>query len=125
MGIVVGRLSVGKGWAKTVEEKIAEKIDHYCHSGYSQSVVFKGNVRSLSKRRQEFNTELEGLSSSVKEDLTFILKNVFRVEPSVEVETRPNAEREGVYDLIIAASVTINGVEYDASKYVKVENDYE
>lgn len=120
MGIVVGRLSVGKGWGKTPEEKIKEKISHYCNSGYSQSVIYRRNVRSLSKERQRNAGDLDGLVSSVIEDLTFILTNVFRVKPEVKAWTETDPSHEGLYILFMSAEVTINGVTYDASNYVKI-----
>lgn len=120
---VVGTLST-RGWARTPEEKIRELINHFTESGYSQSVLYKGSIKSLSYLRAAYIEDPTALAEEVQKSLTTLLRNVF-FEPDsvVEVEVTSEADRgsEVVYRLVITARVTVAGKKYDVYDSVEIK----
>lgn len=120
---VVGTLST-RGWARTPEEKLRELINHFTESGYSQSVLYKGNIKSLSYLRANYLDDPAALVENVQKSLTTLLRNVFsepNCEVSVEVSTESEAGSEVVYRLVISARVIIDGQKYDAYDSVEIK----
>lgn len=120
---VVGTLST-RGWARTPEEKIRELINHFTESGYSQSVLYKGSIKSLSYLRAAYIEDPTALAEEVQKSLTTLLRNVF-FEPDsvVEVEVTSEADRgsEVIYRLVITARVTVAGQKYDVYDSVEIK----
>ena len=120
---VVGTLST-RGWARTPEEKIRELINHFTESGYSQSVLYKGSIKSLSYLRAAYIEDPTALAEEVQKSLTTLLRNVF-FEPDsvVEVEVTSEADRgsEVVYRLVITARVPVAGQKYDVYDSVEIK----
>ncbi len=119
---VVGTVST-RGWAVTPEERIREIINHFTESGFSQSVIYRGKIKSLSYLRACYLEDPASLADEVRDALTELLKNVFGPEGGtveVETSTEPDGQSEVVYVLVITAMVTINGNRYDIHDSVRL-----
>lgn len=119
---VVGTVST-RGWAVTPEERIRELINHFTESGFSQSVLYRGKIKSLSYLRAQYSEDPSGLADAVRESLTELLQNVFGPEGGtveVDTSTEPDGQSEVVYILVISALVTINGTRYDIHDSVRL-----
>lgn len=120
---VVGTLST-RGWARTPEEKLREIINHFTESGYSQSVLYRGNIKSLSYLRAMYIEDPAALAENVQLSLTTLIRNVFAETSNlveVEVNTASDRDSEVVYRLMISARVTIAGQKYDAYDSVDIK----
>lgn len=121
--IVVGTLST-RGWAKTPEEKIREVMNNYTESGYSQSVVYRGHIRSYAYARQQCaQQDPETLAEYVNADLLVLYGNVFPEKVSVETEVVYDEVQTERFALKIAVEIYDNGIPYSAEKYVNVEDE--
>lgn len=123
---VVGTVST-RGWAITPEERIRELINHFTESGFSQSVIYRGKIKSLSYLRASHSDDPAGLADAVRESLTELLQNVFSAEGGtveVEASTEPDGQSEVVYALVITALVTINGIRYDIHDSVRLIGEH-
>ena len=119
---VVGTVST-RGWAITPEERIREIINHFTESGYSQSVIYRGNIKSLSYLRASYMEDPVALAEAVRDSLKELLTNVFGAEGGVvdvEVTTESDRQSEVVYVLVISAMVTIDGNRYDIHDSVRL-----
>lgn len=123
---VVGTVST-RGWAITPEERIRELINHFTESGFSQSVIYRGKIKSLSYLRASYSDDPAALADAVRESLTELLQNVFGAEGGtveVEASTEPDGQSEVVYALVITALVTINGIRYDIHDSVRLIGEH-
>lgn len=120
---VVGTLST-RGWARTPEEKIRELINHYTESGYSQSVLYKGNIKSLSYIRALHQNDPAALAEEVQNSLIGLLRNVFSEtynEVDVDVAAESDNGSDVIFRLVISARVTIHGQRFDAYDVVAIK----
>lgn len=122
--IVVGSLSV-RGWAATPEEKIREVMNNYTEAGFSQSVIYQGNVKSLEHARFRTEQDMDALKREVKNDLVALYGNVFPEGVEVNADVQQQEDSDVRYILYIEVKVTEQGQSYSAEKYVNVENDNE
>lgn len=123
--IVVGTLS-SRGWARTPEEKIREVMNSYTESGFSQSVIYRNNIRSYSYARQICaQQDPDTLREYVENDLKILYGNVFPEKVSVEAEIVYSETEPEKWALKIAIEIYENGIPYSAEKYVNVEDENE
>lgn len=120
--IVVGTLST-RGWARTPEEKIREVMNNYTEAGYSQSVIYRDNIRSYSYARQMCTQQdPDTLREYVENDLIILYGNVFPEKVSVTAEVVYDETETEKWKLKIAIEIYDNGIPYSAEKYVNVED---
>ncbi len=122
--IVVGSLSV-RGWAVTPEEKIREVMNNYTEAGFSQSVIYQGNIKSLEHARFRTEQDMDALKREVKNDLLSLYGNIFPEKVEVNTDVVAQEESDVRFTLFIEVKVTSQGQTYSAEKYVNVENDNE
>lgn len=119
---IVGTVST-RGWARTPEEKIREAINHFTEAGYSQSVLYRGKIKSLAYLRAMYVQDPEALAEAVRESLTTLLGNIFSADGGkveVDVTTEQDNQSEVVYVLVIAARVTLDNQQYDVANSVRL-----
>ncbi|MGL5397244.1 MAG: hypothetical protein ACRDBQ_18505 [Shewanella sp.] len=125
MGIVVGRLST-LGWATTLKEKFNAVMDNYTESGYSQSVLYRGNVKSYAHALAMYSQDPESLAFQVQSDLLSLYKSVFPYGAEVEVVAQADGDETSIrYKIVISVRVreTPDGQWYDASSYIEVKGE--
>lgn len=120
--IVVGTLST-RGWAITPEEKIREVMNNYTEAGFSQSVIYQGNIKSLEHARYRTEQDPEALKSEVKKDLLSLYGNIFPDGVEVNTSIEEDPESDVRVKLIIEVLVTEGTTTYSVEKYVNVENE--
>ncbi|QVW56178.1 hypothetical protein pEaSNUABM6_00042 [Erwinia phage pEa_SNUABM_6] len=122
MVVAVGTLST-RGWAITTGDKITELMNHYTESGFSQSVIYRGNIKSFSYRCAAFAQDPEELASKVQQDLVALYGAVFPAGTEVECTYEYLADSDVRYRLIISLRVlpVANGDWVDAMRYVNVD----
>lgn len=119
---IVGTVST-RGWARTPEEMIREAINHFTEAGYSQTVLYRGKIKSLSMLRAMHVQSPEDLADAVRDNLTALLGNIFSADGGkveVDVTTESDGQSEVVYMLVIAARVTLNNQQYDVANNVRL-----
>lgn len=118
--IAVGTLST-RGWAKTTSEKITELMNHYTEAGWSQSVIYRGNIKSYAFTVAQYYQQPEMLCSQVETDLLRLFGNVFT--EGVEVEARYEFVQDSDirFNVIISLRVKVNGEWVDATRSVNVD----
>ncbi|ECF3006354.1 hypothetical protein F0D22_24255 [Salmonella enterica subsp. enterica] len=119
--IVVGTLST-RGWATTAEEKIREVMNNYTEAGFSQSIIYQGNIKSLEHARFRTEQDPEALRSEVKKDLLSLYGNIFPDGVHVNTFIQEDPESDVRLKLIIEVQVTEGTEQYSIEKYVEVEN---
>ncbi|EBS0563391.1 hypothetical protein DTU56_09690 [Salmonella enterica subsp. enterica serovar Muenchen] len=119
--IVVGTLST-RGWATTAEEKIREVMNNYTEAGFSQSIIYQGNIKSLEHARFRTEQDPEALRSEVKKDLLSLYGNIFPDGVQVNTFIQEDPESDIRLKLIIEVQVTEGTEQYSIEKYVEVEN---
>ncbi|ANZ48877.1 hypothetical protein HOV30_gp027 [Erwinia phage Derbicus] len=119
--IVVGTLST-RGWAVTAEEKIREVMNNYTEAGFSQSVLYQGNIKSLEHARFRTEQDMDALRSEVKKDLESLYGNIFPDGVLVNTQVIQEDESDVRYRLYIEVEVTEGENRYSIEKYVNVEN---
>ena len=119
--IVVGTLST-RGWATTAEEKIREVMNNYTEDGFSQSIIYQGNIKSLEHARFRTEQDPEALRSEVKKDLLSLYGNIFPDGVQVNTFIQEDPESDIRLKLIIEVQVTEGTEQYSIEKYVEVEN---
>ncbi|QXO09748.1 hypothetical protein pEaSNUABM38_00026 [Erwinia phage pEa_SNUABM_38] len=119
--IVVGTLST-RGWAVTAEEKIREVMNNYTEAGFSQSVLYQGNIKSLEHARFRTEQDMDALRSEVKKDLESLYGNIFPDGVLVNTQVVQEDESDVRYRLYIEVEVTEGENRYSIEKYVNVEN---
>lgn len=117
MKIVVGTVST-RGWAKTPEEKIHGIMNNYTESGYSQSVIYRGNIRSLAYAEQSLSQDPDAMAAKIAEDLTALYGAVFPEGCDVNVTWSWEENSNTRFNVQMAISVVENGKRYDASRYI-------
>lgn len=117
MEIVVGTLST-RGWSKTPEEKISDLMNNYTESGYSQSVIYRGKIRSLAYAEQSLSQDPDALASKITDDLMSLYGAVFPEGCEVDVTWNWEEGSDTRYRINMAIKVVENGKQYDASRYV-------
>lgn len=121
--IAVGTLST-RGWARTPQEKARELMNHYTESGYSQSVVYRGNIKSLAYTQALYAQDPDGMVAQIKSDLEKLYGNVFPagVEVATSWEFLENSDvRYRVFISVRVQEVT-DGEWYDVERYVDTES---
>ena len=117
---VVGTLSV-RGWAKTPEDRIRELMNHYTESGASQSVIYRGNIKSLAYTRAMLAQQPDAMASQVQADLIALYSSNFEdVECDVDVTYEEDSDVR--FNLNINLRVMYNGAWMDAVNYVETVN---
>ncbi|QVW55180.1 hypothetical protein pEaSNUABM29_00136 [Erwinia phage pEa_SNUABM_29] len=118
--IAVGTLST-RGWARTPQEKIRELMNHYTEAGYSQSVIYQKNVKSLAYTQAVFAQDPDGMANQIKTDLENLYGNVFPEGVEVETSWDYMPDSDVRFRIYIALRVSEQGVWYDAERYVETE----
>lgn len=117
MGKAVGTLSV-RGWAKTPEDMIRELMNHYTEAGASQSVIYRGKIKSLAYTKAMLAQSPDAMAEQVKQDLTD-LYGVYFDSVECNVDVTYEADSDVRFNLNIQLSVVYNGVRMDAVNYVE------
>lgn len=113
----VGTLSL-RGWALTPEDMIRELMNHYTESGVSQSVIYRGKIKSLAYTKAVYAQNPEGMASAVQVDLLALFGNVFDdVECTVDVTYEEDSDVR--FNLNIYLRVQYKGTWMDAVNYVE------
>lgn len=121
MPIAVGTVST-RGWARTPREKIRELMNHYTESGYSQSMLYQGNIKSMAKAQQLFSQDPDGLANQIKKDLEWLYGNVFPEGVEVQTSWEFLNGSDVRYRINIALRVMSGGEWIDVERYVETEN---
>lgn len=120
MAIAVGTVST-RGWARTTSEKITELMNNYTEAGYSQSVIYRDNIKSYAFAVAQYCQQPDLLCQQVEADLRRLYGNVFT--EGVEVETAyeflPDSDIR--YRVVISLRVKVNGEWVDATRSVNVD----
>ncbi|AWN08964.1 hypothetical protein MLDJOKPK_00140 [Salmonella phage SPAsTU] len=121
--IAVGTLST-RGWARTPPEKVRELMNHYTEAGYSQSVVYQGNIKSLAYTQAVYAQDPDGMVAQIKTDLEKLYGNVFPVAVEVETSWQYLPDSDVRYRIYISVRVqdVVDGEWYDAERYVDTES---
>ncbi|ENC1563158.1 hypothetical protein ABKB65_000943 [Salmonella enterica subsp. enterica serovar Bareilly] len=121
--IAVGTLST-RGWARTPQEKARELMNHYTESGYSQSVVYRGNIKSLAYTQAVFAQDPDGMVAQIKMDLESLYGNVFPAGVEVETSWEFLKDSDVRYRIFISVRVqeVADGEWYDVERYVDTES---
>ncbi|AEP83858.1 hypothetical protein EXP36_00320 [Salmonella enterica subsp. enterica serovar Weltevreden] len=121
--IAVGTLST-RGWARTPQEKARELMNHYTESGYSQSVVYRGNIKSLAYTQAVFAQDPDGMVAQIKMDLENLYGNVFPAGVEVETSWEFLKDSDVRYRIFISVRVqeVADGEWYDVERYVDTES---
>lgn len=122
MPTAVGTLST-RGWAKTPEDMIRELMNHYTESGFSQSAVYRGQIKSLAYSKAVYAQQPDSMATAVQNDLLSLYGAVFNVGETINVECSVDVTYETDSDvrfnLNINLRVRYNDVWMDAVNYVE------
>ncbi|QXO09462.1 hypothetical protein pEaSNUABM11_00038 [Erwinia phage pEa_SNUABM_11] len=122
MPTAVGTLST-RGWAFTAEDKIRELMNHYTESGASQTVIYRGKIKSLAYTKAMNAQNPDNMATAVQTDLLALYGAVFNDADSINVECTVDVTYEQDSDvrfnLNINLRVRVNGVWMDAVNYVE------
>lgn len=122
MVVAVGTVST-RGWAITPKDKIRELMNNYTESGQSQSIVYRGNIRSMAAAQADHSQNPDALAETVQSDLLALYGNVFGADNvKCNVDWTWVEDSDVRYKLIIELKVTENGSDYDAAQYVYTVN---
>lgn len=124
MGIAVGTVST-RGWARTTKEKITELMNHYTEAGYSQSVVYRDNIKSYAFACAQYAQQPDLLADQVTSDLTRLFGNVFPEGVQVDTSYQFIDSNEIKYRIVISLRVMENGEWYDATRAINVNKGTE
>lgn len=117
MGKAVGTLSV-RGWAKTPEDMIRELMNHYTEAGASQSVIYRGKIKSLAYTKAMLAQQPDTMADQVKQDLLDLYGQYFD-DPQCTVDVTYDTDSDVRFNLNIQLSVVYKGVRMDAVNYVE------
>ncbi len=120
MVIAVGTVST-RGWAKTTKEKITELMNHYTEAGYSQSVIYRGNVKSYAWSCAQYAQYPDLLAQQVEADLKRLYGNVFPEGAEAEVNYEFIDSNQIKYRIVISLRVMVNGEWVDSTKAIEVD----
>lgn len=118
----VGTLSV-RGWATTVKDKITEIMNHYTEAGRSQSVIYRGNIKSYSYACALYAQNPDLLTRQVERDLTTLYGNLFPAGVEVDCTYSYLTDSTVRYRIIISFRVlpTADGTWVDGVRYIEVD----
>lgn len=119
MVIAVGTIST-RGWAKTTKDKITELMNHYTEAGYSQSQIYRDNIKSYSFACAQYAQQPDLLASQVEADLKRLFGAVFPEGVQAEASYQFLDDNEIRYRIIISLRVMADGEWYDATRSVNV-----
>ncbi|QVW28539.1 hypothetical protein pEaSNUABM8_00042 [Erwinia phage pEa_SNUABM_8] len=120
MVIAVGTVST-RGWAKTTKEKVKELMNHYTEAGYSQSVIYRGNVKSYAWACAQYAQDPDYLASQVETDLKRLYGNVFPEGVACDVTFRFIDSNQIKYSIDISLRVMVDGEWYDSTNALEVD----
>ncbi|ANZ48330.1 hypothetical protein BIZ78_gp245 [Erwinia phage vB_EamM_Caitlin] len=120
MVIAVGTVST-RGWAKTTKEKITELMNHYTEAGYSQSVIYRDNIKSYSWSCAQYAQQPELLVQQVEADLRRLYGNVFPEGAEADVNYEFINDNKIKYRVIISLRVMVDGEWFDVTKALEVD----
>lgn len=120
MVIAVGTVST-RGWAKTTKEKITELMNHYTEAGYSQSVIYRDNIKSYSWSCAQYAQQPDLLAQQVEADLRRLYGNVFPEGAEAEVNYQFIDSNQIKYRIVISVRVMVGGEWFDATKALEVD----
>lgn len=124
MGIVVGRLST-LGWATTLQDKFNAVMNNYTEAGYSQSVLYRGNIKSYAHALAMYSQDPESLAAQVKADLLTLYKSVFPYGAETDVNIQYDDDSEIKYTVAISVRVREypDGPWQDGVRYLEVNGE--
>lgn len=105
------------GWVTEPKKRLDRIIAYYLASNPSQTLLFKGRVRSLQNAIREAGNNYDVLSTIIRNDLSSILGNNFPEGNTVDV-TYNEISTNGQINVNILANVKDNGIVYDLSAAV-------
>lgn len=120
MVIAVGTVST-RGWARTTKEKITELMNHYTEAGYSQSVIYRDNIKSYSWSCAQYAQQPDLLAQQVEADLRRLYGNVFPEGAEAEASYQFIDANQLKYRIVISVRVMVNGEWFDATKALEVD----
>lgn len=120
MVIAVGTVST-RGWARTTKEKITELMNHYTEAGYSQSVIYRDNIKSYSWSCAQYAQQPDLLAQQVEADLRRLYGNVFPEGAEAEVNYQFIDANQIKYRIVISVRVMVDGEWFDATKALEVD----
>lgn len=110
------------GWVNEIREKSDRLLSYFFYSDASQSNLYYGNVTSLPDIIKRFGNEKDRIDREMREAMYNYLKRYFDiVDIDVEV-TIPDDPTDDRMNLICRIAVGQNGIRYDFSKLVAIEN---
>lgn len=111
-----------KGWLDGVAERADRQLAYYLASNASQTMLYRGNVRSLQATVQAYNNDATRLKSAVESDLTALYLAVFDAV-SVNVTVTDTAT-DGSYRYNIAMDVVLTeaGQNYQLGNVIQTIN---
>ncbi len=109
----------GKGWIRDAKPKADKLMAYYLTSNFSQTNLFRGEVVSLPKQVQEFNSDPTALRDLIQDDLRRMLGRYFD-QVTVEVTTdRPNKEDPARLNITLSVFVTQEGQTYSLGRLIE------
>ena len=110
------------GWVSGPAEKLDKLMSYYFVSEYSQSNLYKGQVKSLPKHIQAYGHDPLLLTTSMRESLQGLLQPYFD-DITVDVTTEtPNPDDPGRINVMVDIVVVQDGQRYSAGRELQTVN---
>lgn len=114
---VKGTLST-RGWARTPEARIDQTLTDYLCANPSQTIFYRGIVKSLQSDIFSSGSNVDLLCQYVQKSLGDMYARQFPENSTVEVTYIPDQTRPDKVDLQISVLVYDNGRPYDLARVI-------
>lgn len=109
------------GWVNTVDKKADVILGHFFLSDYSQSVLYKGNVKSLPYIIAELSNKPLLLKARIYESLVSLMQPFFE-QVQIDVAVEEDKLDDSKLTITISATVFERGVSYDMAYLVNAKD---